>query len=161
MTLELPADSPVRSLPWIITIGPLSDDDEWEAVVCGPYEREHALAVAEEVVADEDLMAVVEPVLPHVSVQAIRAEIANARALAAEEEDDDADSDAGLDDLDDDESDDGSDEAEEYGDAGHGDDGEGEDRPPAPTPDEIREGFTRIAARLTNPPASWPNAETR
>src|SRR2546423_8933621 len=95
VTLELPADSPVLTLPWIITIGPLSDDEEWEPVVCGPYERAHALALAEEVVADEELMAVVEPVAPHVSVDAIREEIASARALAVEEEeDDDADGDA-------------------------------------------------------------------
>src|SRR2546430_5820493 len=93
VTLELPADSPVLLLPWIITIGPLSDEEEWEAVVCGPYERAHALALAEEVVADEELMAVVEPVVPHLSVDAIREEIATARAVAAEEVDDDADSD--------------------------------------------------------------------
>src|SRR2546430_15745516 len=93
VTLELPADSPVLLLPWIITIGPLSDEEEWEAVVCGPYERAHALALAEEVVADEELMAVVEPVVPHLSVDAIREEIATARAVAAEEGDDDPDSD--------------------------------------------------------------------
>ena len=44
-------------LPWIITFGPLDDADEWEPVVCGPYEHAHALALAEEVVADEELMA--------------------------------------------------------------------------------------------------------
>jgi hypothetical protein len=138
VTLELPADSPVLALPWIITIGPLSDDDEWDAVVCGPYEREHALALAEEVVADEELMAVVEPLVPHVSVDAIRAEIATARALAAEEaaeeEDDDADSDAADESLDED-----------------GDEDEGaehEDKPDPPTPDEIRAGIARIAVRL-------------
>src|SRR5205807_5200272 len=90
VTLELPADSPVLSMPWIITIGPLSEEDEWEPVVCGPYERAHALALAEEIVADDELMAVVEPVVPHVSVDSIREEIAAARALADEEEDDDA-----------------------------------------------------------------------
>ena len=165
VTLDVPADSPVLSLPWIITIGPLSDDDEWEAVVCGPYERDHALAVAEEVVADEDLMAVVEPVLPHVSVDAIRAEIANARALAAEEAaeiDDDADDllhDHALHDhaLDDDEAEDYDDEDDEAED--HGDDVEDAGRPAAPTPEEIREGFIRLAARLMKPPASWPNAD--
>ena len=36
VTLELPADSPVRDLPWIVTIGPLDDDEDWDAVVCGP-----------------------------------------------------------------------------------------------------------------------------
>src|SRR5256884_3679285 len=86
VTLELPADSPALTLPWIITFGPLSDDEEWEPVVCGPYERGHALALAEEVVADEELMAVVEPVLPYVSVDDIREAVATARAEAAEED---------------------------------------------------------------------------
>jgi hypothetical protein len=129
VTLELPADSPVLALPWIITIGPMSDDEEWEPVVCGPYERDHALAMAEEVVADEDLMAVVEPLVPHVSVDAIREEIATARAVAAEEEDDDTDSDAVED-------------AEEAETELH------EEHAPPPTPDEIRAGFARIAALL-------------
>jgi hypothetical protein len=129
VTLELPADSPVLAMPWIITIGPLSDDDEWEPVVCGPYERAHALALAEEVVADEDLMAVVEPVIPHVSVDAIRAEIAAARLLAVEEEDDDADSDLTADDGDD-------------------EDGEPHEHAGPPTPDEVRAGIARIATRL-------------
>ena len=62
MTLELAADSPILEMPWIITFGPLSDEEDWEPVVCGPYERPHAIALAEEVVADEELMAVVEPV---------------------------------------------------------------------------------------------------
>jgi len=43
VTLDLPDDSPVLALPWIITFGPLEDGDEWEPVVCGPYERAHAL----------------------------------------------------------------------------------------------------------------------
>src|SRR4051795_4742788 len=85
VTLELPADSPVLTLPWIITIGPMSDDEEWEPVVCGPYERAHALALAEEVVADEDLMAVVEPLQPYVTVDVIRSEIAAARKVAEDE----------------------------------------------------------------------------
>ena len=83
MTLELPADSPALSLPWIITIGPLSDDEEWEPVVCGPYERPHALALAGSVVADEELMAVVGPVQPYVSVDQIRADIVSARLTAS------------------------------------------------------------------------------
>lgn len=84
VTLELPDDSPALNLPWIITFGPL-DDEEWEPLVCGPYERAHALALAETVVADENLMAVVEPLLPSVSVDEIRSEIAAAK-LAGEEE---------------------------------------------------------------------------
>ena len=162
MTLDLPDDSPALSLPWIITFGPADDEEEWEPVVCGPYERAHALALAEEVVADEDLMAVVEPVLPHVDVDAIRAEIANARALAAEEaaaeeDDDDADSDSDVMLVDD------ADEAfddygEEEGDDGVDEDADDEERPATPTPEELRAGFARIAERLTHPPASWPGA---
>ena len=64
MTLSLPPDSPVADLPWVITIGALGDEEDWEPVVCGPYERGHALALAQAVVADEELMAVVEPLLP-------------------------------------------------------------------------------------------------
>jgi hypothetical protein len=82
VTLELPDDSPVRQLPWIITFGPLSDDEDWEPVVCGLYEPAHALALAEEVVADDEVMAVVEPVMSFVTPAEIRAEIAVARAEA-------------------------------------------------------------------------------
>jgi hypothetical protein len=134
VTLDLPADAPALSLPWIITFGPLSDDEDWEPVVVGPYERPHALALAEEIVADEDLMAVVEPLLPHTSVDDIRAEIAAAMAVSDEEEDSDGDTDLDYDDEDDGDDDDGEDEPERH-------------RPP--TPDEIRAGFARIATRLT------------
>src|SRR4029450_2530934 len=89
ITLDLPADSPQLALPWIITFRPLDCSDEWEPVVSGPYERAHALSLAETVVADEELMAVVEPVNPHSSVEEIRSEIEQARA-AADAEDADA-----------------------------------------------------------------------
>jgi hypothetical protein len=82
VTLDLPAGSPVADLPWVITIGSLGDEEDWEPVVCGPYERAHALALAQAVVADEDLMAVVEPLLPRVDAEAIREEIELARAAA-------------------------------------------------------------------------------
>ncbi|HET8683274.1 MAG TPA: hypothetical protein VFM54_15600 [Micromonosporaceae bacterium] len=128
VTLELPADSPILDLPWIITFGPLDDDEEWEPVVCGPYERRHALALAEAVVADEELMAVVEPLQPHASPEEIRAEIAGAK-LAADEADED-----------------------EYGDAGLDEAGDEEEpvRPASPpSVDEVRAGMARIAARLS------------
>jgi hypothetical protein len=80
VTLHLPPDSPVADLPWIITIGALDDEEEWEPLVCGPYERPHALALAQAVVADEDLMAVVEPLLPLADAAAIRDEIELARS---------------------------------------------------------------------------------
>jgi hypothetical protein len=172
MTIELPGDSPMLSMPWIITFGPLEEDDEWEPVVCGPYERQHALALAEEIVADEDLMAVVEPLLPLVEIERIREEIAVARALADEEVDEDQDTDiddelaVDLESEEEDEEgeDEGYDEDEEYdeegeeydeegeGDEGYAEDGEGEEEhehPAPPSPEEIRAGIARIAARLT------------
>lgn len=137
VTLELPEDSPARELPWIVTFGPLGEDEEWEPVVCGPYERPHALALAESVVADEDLMAVVEPLLPHVTIEEIQGEIAAARMAA---EDDRAEVD----------------DAADYGDYGEfglergappGPEQMVEASPP-PAPEDIRAGMSRIAARL-------------
>jgi hypothetical protein len=123
VTLHLPPDSPVADLPWIITIGALDDDEEWAPLVCGPYERPHALALAQAVVADEDLMAVVEPLLPLADVAAIRSEIALARAGHDPELD-----------------------AEDVG-ADHAPRRTTPGRPP--TEAEVRAGFARIAARLT------------
>jgi hypothetical protein len=144
VTLDLPDDSPVLALPWIITFGPLDDGEEWEPVVCGPYERDHALSLAETVVADEELMAVVEPVLPHASVEQIRTEIEQAKAAAAEEAEEDE-------------------EGFEFDDSGDidvslEDDELGEDEDlelpeveptPPPSPEEVRAGFARIASRLS------------
>lgn len=102
VTLQLPPDSPIRELPWIITFGPLTDDEDWEPVVCGPYERPHALALAEDVVADEELMAVVEPLLGYAAPDEIRDEIGVARAAAQSDDaivgglDEDALDDEGL-----------------------------------------------------------------
>lgn len=123
VTLDLPAGSPVADLPWVITIGSLGDEEDWEPIVCGPYERAHALALAQAVVADEDLMAVVEPLLPRPDAEAIRDEIELARA--AEE-----DALTGTQDGDDDF------ETRRV-------------RPGrAPTEAEVRAGWARIAARL-------------
>jgi hypothetical protein len=139
VTLDLPADAPALTLPWIITIGPLSDDDEWEAVVCGPYERAHALALAEAVVADEDLMAVVEPLQPYLTADQIRGDVAAARLAARNEDLETTALDAELARYDDD--------PHTFEDA----DDDLEERVPTepPTIDEVRAGFARIAARLT------------
>lgn len=134
MTLDLPDDSPMLDLPWIITFGPLDDIDEWEAVVCGPYERPHALALAEAVVAEEQFMAVVEPLVPAVSVEQIRSEITAAQSAAAEA--------ARID------------QADLYGDVEDVVDEEltEPDHPAepllAPSEAELRAGFRRVAARL-------------
>jgi hypothetical protein len=144
VTLDLPADSPVLALPWIITFGPLSDDEEWEPVVCGPYERPHALALAEEVVADEELMAVVEPLMPHVSVGRIREEIAAAKDAAQDESvaDEDTDLEIEFDEEYEDEEDAYDEEAVVGPDVSAG----------PPSPEEIRAGFARIAQRLSASP---------
>jgi hypothetical protein len=123
VTLELRADSPVLDLPWVVTFGPLDDEGEWEPLVCGPYERGHALALAQAVVADEDLMAVVEPVVPAVSVAEIRSEITAARRgseLTGEEYPEDQEDMVGV-----------------------------PEQGPTPGPDQVRAGLARIAAKLT------------
>ena len=121
VTLSLPPGSPVAELPWVITVGALGEDEDWEPVVCGPYERDHALALAQAVVADEDLMAVVEPLLPLLDAEAIRDEISTARAASLESVD-----------------------------LPPGDevDGEPVEPGPAPTATEVRAGFARLAAKL-------------
>jgi hypothetical protein len=124
VTLDLPLGSPVADLPWVITIGSLGDQEDWEPVVCGPYERLHALALAQAVVADEPLMAVVEPLMPRPDADAIRAEIALARAAAEAPPDDEGFDEQAY-------------EARRV-------------RPGrAPTEGEVREGWSRIATRLT------------
>src|SRR5436189_2636682 len=133
VTLDLPADSRALTLPWIITFGPLHDDEEWEPVVCGPYERPHALALAESVVADEELMAVVEPLQPYVSAERIRQEILLARVAAEKEAEADR-AGAGSAPLGDFPEDARSSTAEPS---------------PPPTEDDVRAGFARIAAQLT------------
>ena len=124
VTLDLPAGSPVADLPWVITIGALSDEEDWEPVVCGPYEWAHALALAQAVVADEDLLAVVEPLLPRPSAEAIRDEIELARSTG------DSDDEVGA--------------AEEDPETRRVRPGR------APTETEVREGWARIAMRLTS-----------
>lgn len=129
MTLDLPDDSPALSLPWIITFGPADDEEEWEPVVCGPYERAHALALAEAVLADEDLMAVVEPLQPALTVDQIRGEIAASRLNADEAEDDETEDDHDHD-----------------HDHDHGDEVVTPSAPPSP--EEIKAAFARIAQQL-------------
>ncbi|GIG57341.1 hypothetical protein Lfu02_17130 [Longispora fulva] len=142
VTLDLPDDSPAYDLPWIITFGPASDDEDevWEPVVCGPYSREHALAVANAVVTDEELLAVVEPLQPHTEIDGIKAEIAKARELAASYDDEDF----------------AEDDHEGHDHEGHDHDHDHDDdhhvlpEPSAlPTAAELKAGFTAIAARLS------------
>jgi hypothetical protein len=138
VTLDLAADAPQHDLPWIITFGPLDEDEDWEPVVCGPYERPHAMAIAQHLVTDADLMAVVEPLLPATSLPEIRAEIEKAQRNAleafSEEADDSLDSDL---------------EFEFDSDLPDGEDHDGHIAD-EPTPEDIRAGFARISARLTS-----------
>jgi hypothetical protein len=154
VTLDLADDSPIVGLPWIITFGPNSDEAEWEPVVVGPYERVHAIALAEEIVADEELMAVVEPLLPFTSTDEIRNAIATAIAAADEEEDADEDTDyaAELDledvDLDLEEEEEGE-EAEGLADEEVEVDEEVVQASlTVPSPAEVKAGMARIAAKL-------------
>jgi hypothetical protein len=130
------------AMPWIVTFGPMSETEEdWEPVVCGPYERAHAMSLAETVVADEELLAVVEPLNPYATVDEIRAEIDKAIAAAEAAEDEDEDEDDGDVDIDLDAED------HEHFDG----DGLPEVEPTTPpSAAEIRAGFARIASRLAS-----------
>lgn len=130
VTLDVPDDSPVLDLPWIITFGPASDDSDevWEPIVCGPYSREHALAVANAVVVDEELLAVVEPLQPHTDINEIKADIARAREAA-------------------DYFDDPADIHDEVGEDEH--DHLYPEPTAVPTPAELKAGFAKIAAQLS------------
>ncbi|GGK30772.1 hypothetical protein GCM10010124_24430 [Pilimelia terevasa] len=139
VTVQVAAGSAEDGLPWLITFGPLGDEGAWEPVVCGPYERRHALGLAGAVAADDDVLAVVEPMWPKVSVAEIRAEVAASQEWAA------ADGYAG-DPLDGDfaptaagESADAPAEAPDGGATGD---------IPAPDPGEVRAAFARIFGRL-------------
>jgi hypothetical protein len=66
VTLRLPPDSPVREKPWIIALGSLTEAESWEPMLCGRDERPRALALAEQIVADEALPAVVRAGLARV-----------------------------------------------------------------------------------------------
>jgi hypothetical protein len=120
VTLHLPPGSPIAEQPWVITIGSLDDLEEWEPIVCGPYEHQHALALARAVVSDDDLMAVVEPMLPLDGVDAIRKEVDLARAAAEDPDVEDLETKVPL----------------EYPGA-------------APEPAEVHAGWRRIAGKLT------------
>lgn len=138
MTMELADDAPQHNLPWIITFGPFDDDEDWEPVVCGPYERPHAIALAQNLIADTDLIAVVEPLLPATSLDEIRAQIAksqqDAADLEAAEQDDNLDSDYDFDEED----------FEEEHDHDHN-----HEEVETPSAADIKAAFARISSRLT------------
>ncbi|NUT92185.1 MAG: hypothetical protein HOY78_09145 [Saccharothrix sp.] len=72
-------DAEVEGLPWAITFE-ASAGEEWASFVCGPYERDEAVALAEEVIAEgRGVSAVVEPLLPVSSALDVLSTIAELR----------------------------------------------------------------------------------
>jgi hypothetical protein len=177
-------------LPWLVTFEP--DDDEagqqWDSFSCGPYLRDHALAIAEAVAFEQDgVIAVVAPVLPALTPDDVTAIIEERRAEAAEydeeddddDDDDDADSDVAEldedaedaeDDAEDDEDEAEFDEAEfddEEGEEDDEDDGEDLDvveieveEIEVPLPEEVRAGIETVLQRLLAHTAPAAEAES-
>ncbi|SDH37646.1 hypothetical protein SAMN05216553_12098 [Lentzea fradiae] len=108
---------------WTVTFEP-SDEEEWEPFVCGPYEYQDAIALAEAVAwADDDIpvVAVVKSVLPVLSPEEVAATIGKLRELEDEDDDEDED-DEGLE--------------------------EDASETELPSPEEFREGVERIYQRV-------------
>jgi hypothetical protein len=169
-------------LPWLVTFEP--DDDEagqqWDSFSCGPYLRDHALAIAEAVAFEQDgVIAVVAPVLPALTPDDVTAIIEERRAEAAEydeeDDDDDDDDDSDVAELDEDAEDD-EDEAE-FDEAEFDDDEEGEEDDEdddedldvveieveeieVPLPEEVRAGIETVLQRLLAHTAPAAEAES-
>ncbi|MCP3800591.1 hypothetical protein NLX83_15095 [Allokutzneria sp. A3M-2-11 16] len=131
--------SPIEDLPWVVVFQSL--DDAWDSFTCGPYERDHAIALAEAVAVEEDdVLAAVEPLLPALEPADILADIAELREVHEdeddEEEDDDAESEESEEDAEGDESEEDGDEELEITDI------------EVPDADEVREGMARVVNRL-------------
>ncbi|GAA1282128.1 hypothetical protein [Saccharothrix xinjiangensis] len=70
----------VDGLPWAVTFEASAGED-WASFVCGPYEREEAVGLAEEVLAgSRGVTAVVEPLLPVERAEDVLATIAELRS---------------------------------------------------------------------------------
>ncbi|MBW4721774.1 hypothetical protein [Saccharothrix obliqua] len=68
-------EADVAGLPWAVTFE-ASAGEEWDSFVCGPYQRDEAVALAESVVAEgRGVTAVVEPLLPAAGVLDVLATI--------------------------------------------------------------------------------------
>ena len=127
-------DSDVNEFPWTVTFEP-SGGDDWDSFICGPYERDHAVALAEAVALDDaegGVLAIVKPMLPALSAEDVSATIEELREAALEEEDDEETVNGTPVDFDDEE------DLEEE---------EAEFAEP-PSPEEIREGMARTYRRL-------------
>lgn len=78
-------ESEVNEFPWAVTFEP-SGGDEWDSFICGPYERDHAVALAEAVALEENgVLAVVMPMLPALSADDVVRTIEELREAAEEE----------------------------------------------------------------------------
>ncbi|WP_158840715.1 hypothetical protein [Saccharothrix deserti] len=72
-------ETDVEGLPWAVTFE-ASAGEEWASFVCGPYERDDAVKLAEEVLtASRGVTAVVEPLLPVTEAADVLATIAELR----------------------------------------------------------------------------------
>lgn len=69
----------------MVTFKPSNDDDAWDSIPCGPYKREHALALADAVALETDsgIDALVEPMFPTLRTEDIQAAIQRNRNIAA------------------------------------------------------------------------------
>ncbi|SDN46238.1 hypothetical protein [Allokutzneria albata] len=131
--------SPIEDLPWVVVFQSL--DDAWDSFTCGPYERDHAIALAEAVAVEEDdVLAAVEPLLPALEPADILADIAELREAHEEEDEDEDETDEAEESEEDDEE---SEESEEDGD----EELEITDIE-VPDADEVREGMARVVNRL-------------
>lgn len=154
-------------LPWLVTFEP--DDDEagqqWDSFSCGPYLRDHALAIAEAVAFEQDgVIAVVAPVLPALTPEDVTAIIEErvAEATEADYEDDEADEDEDVDEVDDevDEADDEEPDEAEFDEAEFDDEEDEDDDEEldvveveveeieVPSPEDVRAGIEAVLQRL-------------
>lgn len=161
-------------LPWLVTFEP--DDDEagqqWDSFTCGPYLRDHALAIAEAVAFEQDgVIAVVAPVLPALTPEDVTAiieeRVAEATAADYEDDEDDEDEDVEYDgpdpDVDEadevDETDEDDEDEAEFDEAEFDDEEEDDDDEldvveveveeiEVPLPEEVRAGIETVLQRL-------------
>ncbi|WP_168200489.1 hypothetical protein [Allokutzneria sp. NRRL B-24872] len=135
--------SPIEDLPWVVVFQSL--DDAWDSFTCGPYERDHAIALAEAVAVEEDdVLAAVEPLLPALEPADILADIAELREVHEDEDEDDEEEEEELEESEESEEDaeDDEEESEEDGEELEITDIE------VPDADEVREGMARVVNRL-------------
>jgi hypothetical protein len=172
-------------LPWLVTFEPDEDEagQQWDSFSCGPYLRDHALAIAEAVAFEQEgVIAVVSPVLPALTPDDVMAVIEERRAEATaadyedDEEDDDEDEEFDGPDPDVDEAEDDLEEVddlEEGDDEAEFDEAEFEDdddeldvievevdEVEVPLPEDVRAGIETVLKRLLEHTAPAVSAES-